>query len=121
MTAHIVRFSGLDGKGLEGVELAFQNSLVGHVGSRSVIKDRRGQIVEDLGALKPPMDGKELNLALDSKIQYLAYSHLKSAIEVNKAKAGGAIVIDGRTGKFWHWRIGQPITPIIVSIFLVLN
>lgn len=99
MTAHIVGFTGLDGKGLEGVELAFQNSLVGHVGSRSVIKDRRGQIVEDLGALKPPMDGKELNLALDSKIQYLAYSHLKSAIEVNKAKAGGAIVIDGRTGE----------------------
>jgi cell division protein FtsI (penicillin-binding protein 3) len=64
-----------------------------------VIKDRRGQIVEDIGSMKPPMDGKEVRLALDSKIQYLAYSHLKSAIESHKAKAGGAVVIDGRTGE----------------------
>jgi cell division protein FtsI (penicillin-binding protein 3) len=42
MTAHIVGFTGVDDKGLEGVELAFQNSLLGHAGSRSVIKDRRG-------------------------------------------------------------------------------
>jgi cell division protein FtsI (penicillin-binding protein 3) len=99
MTAHIVGFTGVDDKGLEGVELAFQGSLLGHSGSRSVIKDRRGQIVEDVGALKPPMDGKDVRLALDSKIQYLAYSHLKAAIEKNKAKAGGAIVIDSRTGE----------------------
>lgn len=99
MTAHIVGFTGVDDKGLEGVELAFQNSLLGHSGSRSVIKDRRGQIVEDVGALKPPMDGKDVRLALDSKIQYLAYSHLKTAIDNNKAKAGGAIVIDARTGE----------------------
>ncbi len=64
-----------------------------------MIKDRRGQIVEDVGALKPPMDGKDIHLALDSKIQYLAYSHLKAAIESNNAKAGGAIVIDTRTGE----------------------
>jgi cell division protein FtsI (penicillin-binding protein 3) len=99
MTAHIVGFTGVDDKGLEGVELAFQSSLLGHTGSRSVIKDRRGQIVEDVGALKPPMDGKDVRLALDSKIQYLAYSHLKAAIEKNNAKAGGAIVIDSRTGE----------------------
>jgi len=99
MTAHIVGFTGVDDKGLEGVELAFQNSLLGHSGSRSVIKDRRGQIVEDVRALKPPMDGKDVRLAMDSKIQYLAYSHLKAAIETNNAKAGGAIVIDARTGE----------------------
>ncbi|HSG24431.1 MAG TPA: penicillin-binding protein 2 [Azonexus sp.] len=99
MTAHIVGFTGVDDKGLEGVELAFQNSLLGHSGSRSVIKDRRGQIVEDVGALKPPLDGKDVRLALDSKIQYLAYSQLKAAIETNNAKAGGAIVIDARTGE----------------------
>jgi cell division protein FtsI (penicillin-binding protein 3) len=45
------------------------------------------------------MDGKDVRLALDSKIQYLAYSQLKAAIEKNNAKAGGAIVIDSRTGE----------------------
>jgi cell division protein FtsI (penicillin-binding protein 3) len=99
MTAHIVGFTGVDDKGLEGVELAFQQSLLGHAGSRSVIRDRRGNIIEDVGALKPPQDGKDVHLALDSKIQYLAYSQLKTAVETNKAKAGGAIVIDARTGE----------------------
>ena len=93
MTAHIVGFTGVDDKGLEGVELAFQQSLLGHAGSRTVIRDRRGSIVEDVGATKPPRDGKDVRLALDSKIQYLAYSHLKAAVEANNAKAGGAIVI----------------------------
>ena len=99
MTAHIVGFTGVDDKGLEGVELAFQPSLLGRAGSRSVIRDRRGNIIEDVGALKPPQDGKDVRLALDSKIQYLAYSQLKAAVESNKAKAGGAIVIDVRTGE----------------------
>ena len=99
MTAHIVGFTGVDDKGLEGVELAFQPSLIGRHGSRTVIRDRRGSIVEDIGALKPPQDGKDIRLALDSKIQYLAYSQLKAAVEKHNAKAGGAIVLDTRTGE----------------------
>ena len=99
MTAHIVGFTGVDDKGLEGVELAFQNSLFGRPGSRTVIRDRRGSIVEDVGATKPPQDGKDVRLALDSKIQYLAFSQLKAAVEAYNAKAGGAIVIDARTGE----------------------
>ena len=99
MTAHLVGFTGVDDKGLEGVELAFQNQLLGHPGSRSVIKDRRGQIVEDVGSIKPPQDGKDIRLALDSKIQYLAYSHLKQAVTDFKAKAGSIVVVDTRTGE----------------------
>ena len=99
MTAHIVGLTGVDDKGLEGVELAFQPSLIGRHGSRTVIRDRRGNIVEDIGALKPPQDGKDVRLALDSKIQYLAYSQLKAAVEKHNAKAGGAIVLDTRNGE----------------------
>ncbi|HEX5802346.1 MAG TPA: penicillin-binding protein 2 [Azospira sp.] len=99
MTAHIVGFTGVDDKGLEGVELAFEKSLIGHPGSRSVIRDRRGQIVEDVGSIRPPQDGKEIRLALDSKLQYLAYSHLKQAVAEHKAKAGGAVVIDAKSGE----------------------
>ena len=99
MTAHIVGFTGVDDKGLEGVELAFEKSLVGHAGSRSVIRDRRGQIVEDVGSIKSPQDGKDVRLALDSKLQYIAYSQLKQAVADNKAKAGGAIVIDAKSGE----------------------
>lgn len=99
MTAHMVGFTGVDDKGLEGVELAFQSQLLGHPGSRSVIKDRRGQIVEDVGSIKQPQDGKDIRLSLDSKIQYLAYSYLKQAVIDYKAKAGGVVVLDTRTGE----------------------
>ena len=99
MTAHIVGFTGVDDKGLEGVELAFQNQLLGHPGSRSVIKDRRGQIVEDVGSIRPPQDGKDIRLSLDSKIQYLAYSHLKQAVSDYKAKAGAVVVLDAKSGE----------------------
>lgn len=99
MTAHIVGFTGVDDKGLEGVELAFQQSLLGHAGNRTVIRDRRGNIIEDVGSIKPPRDGKEIRLALDSKVQYLAYSQLKQSVEENKAKAGGVVVLDAKTGE----------------------
>ena len=99
MTAHIVGFTGVDDKGLEGVELAFQQSLLGRPGSRSVIRDRRGNIIEDVGALRAPQDGKDIRLAIDSKVQYLAYSQLKAAVAEHKAKAGGVVIIDVRTGE----------------------
>ncbi|WP_291995241.1 penicillin-binding protein 2 [Candidatus Accumulibacter sp. ACC003] len=99
MTAHMVGFTGVDDKGLEGVELAFHGQLLGQPGRRSVIKDRRGQLVEDVGSIKPPQDGDDIRLALDSKIQYLAYSQLKQAIADNKAKAGGVVVLDARSGE----------------------
>ncbi len=99
MTAHMVGFTGVDDEGLEGAELAFHGQLLGTPGSRSVIKDRRGQIVEDVGSIKPPQDGEDISLALDSKVQYLAYSQLKQAIADRKAKAGGVVVLDARTGE----------------------
>lgn len=99
MTAHLVGFTGVDDKGLEGVELAFQSSLLGRAGARTVIRDRRGNIVEDVGATRPPQDGKDVVLAIDSKIQYIAYSQLKAAVIEHKAKAGGVVVLDARTGE----------------------
>jgi cell division protein FtsI (penicillin-binding protein 3) len=99
MTAHVVGFTGVDDKGLEGVELAFQQSLLGRPGNRTVIRDRRGNIIEDVGATRPPQDGKEIRLSIDSKIQYLAYSQLKATIDRHQAKAGGAVVIDAHNGE----------------------
>ena len=99
MSAHLVGFTGIDDQGQEGVELAFQNQLLGRPGSRTVIKDRRGHVVEDVGAILPPQDGQDIRLALDSKIQYFALSKLKEACIENKAKAGSIVVADARSGE----------------------
>src|SRR6185503_5550266 len=68
-------------------------------GSRRVIKDRLGQIVEDVGSIRAAQDGVDLQLALDAKLQSLAYGALKSAVEANRAKAGGIVAIDVRSGE----------------------
>ncbi|QDX82912.1 cell division protein [Denitratisoma sp. DHT3] len=99
VTAHVLGFTGVEDAGQEGVELAFNDMLSGKPGSRRVIKDRRGNIVEDVESIRPPQDGKDILLALDDKIQYLAYSNLKQAIEQYRARAGGVVVLDAKTGE----------------------
>ncbi|MBK9594343.1 MAG: penicillin-binding protein 2 [Rhodocyclales bacterium] len=99
VTAHMLGFTGVDDRGQEGIELAFDDQLAGRPGSRRVIKDRLGRIVEDVESIKPPQDGKDITLALDAKVQYLAFTHLKQALAVHKAKAGGVVVLDARTGE----------------------
>ncbi|WP_025918005.1 penicillin-binding protein 2 [Herminiimonas sp. CN] len=97
--AHVVGFTNVEDVGQEGMELASQKTLVGKTGSRRVIRDRLGRIVEDVGSIREPHDGKDLALSIDSKIQYIAYSQLKAAVDLNKAKAGGIVVLDARTGE----------------------
>ncbi len=99
VTAHLLGFTGAEDVGQEGVELAFQDKLAGKPGSRRVIKDRRGQIVEDVESIRMPQDGKDIALAIDAKIQYLAYASLRQAITDFKAKAGGVVVLDTKTGE----------------------
>jgi cell division protein FtsI (penicillin-binding protein 3) len=99
VTAHIVGFTGIEDKGQEGMELVFQNWLAGKPGSRHVLKDRSGHIIEDLEAVKVPQDGRDLALSIDRNIQYLAHRELARAVEQHKAKAGAIVVMDAKTGE----------------------
>ncbi|OAJ70377.1 cell division protein [Methylobacillus sp. MM3] len=99
VTAHLVGFTGIDDKGQEGMELVFQKWLSGKSGSRHVLKDRRGHIVEDLEAVKVPQDGHDLALSIDRNIQYLAHRELARAVEEHKAKAGAIVVLDAKSGE----------------------
>jgi cell division protein FtsI (penicillin-binding protein 3) len=97
--AHIIGFTDLDDKGQEALELAFEKTLAGKAGSRRVIKDRLGHIVEDVESIRTPLDGSRLVLSIDAKIQYLAYRELKSAVAEHRARAGGIVVLDASTGE----------------------
>ncbi len=97
--AHVVGFTNVEDAGQDGMELASQKTLAGRTGSRRVIKDRLGRIVEDIESIREPHDGKDLALSIDSKIQYIAFSQLKEAFEKHKAKAAGIVVLDARTGE----------------------
>ena len=99
VTSHVVGFTGVDGNGQEGLELVRNDALAGQAGQRRVIKDRAGQIVEELEVVREPSDGDELTLSIDRRIQYLVFRELSKAIEQYKAKAGSAVVLDAKTGE----------------------
>jgi cell division protein FtsI (penicillin-binding protein 3) len=97
--AHVVGFTNVEDIGQEGVELARNPELAGRSGSRRVIRDRLGRVIEDVGAVREPHHGNDLALSIDSKIQFLAFDALRDAVQTHKAKAGAAVVLDTRTGE----------------------
>jgi cell division protein FtsI (penicillin-binding protein 3) len=97
--AQVVGFTNVEDKGQEGVELTFNKDLAGKTGSRRVIKDRLGRVVEDVGDTLAPEDGKDLQLSIDSKVQFFAYQKLRDAVIEHKAKAGSVVVLDALTGE----------------------
>ena len=97
--AHIVGFTNVEDKGQEGIELTFNDALSGKAGSRRVIKDRLGRVVEGVGEQVPPTDGQDIQLSVDSKVQFFAYQKLRDAVIARKAKAGSVVVIDAVTGE----------------------
>ena len=96
--AHVVGFTNVEDKGQEGMELSREKELAAHPGQRRVVIDRLGRVVEDISILQLPQNGKDLQLSIDSKLQFLANA-VKSAVEQHRAKAGGAVVLDAQTGE----------------------
>jgi cell division protein FtsI (penicillin-binding protein 3) len=97
--AHVVGFTNVEDKGQEGIELAFQKDLQGRDGSRSVVRDRLGRVVEDIGDIVPAANGQDIDLSVDSKVQFFAYQRVRDAVVENKAKAGSVVVLDAQTGE----------------------
>ncbi len=97
--SHLIGFTGVDDNGQEALELAFEDVLGGKSGSRRVIKDRLGRIVEDVESIRLPQQGKTVRLSIDTKLQYLAFRELKAAVTTHRAKAGAIVVLDVATGE----------------------
>ena len=98
-TAHVVGFTNVEDRGQEGIELSFNKELSGKAGSRRVIKDRLGRVVEGIGEQVPPVEGQDIQLSIDSKVQFFAYQKLRDAVIARKAKAGSVVVLDTITGE----------------------
>jgi cell division protein FtsI (penicillin-binding protein 3) len=99
VSAHVLGFTNVDDVGQEGLELAYDEWLRGVPGSKRVLKDRLGRTVEDVESLIAPRPGRDLQLSLDRRIQYLAYRELKAAVLQNRARAGSAVILDVPTGE----------------------
>lgn len=99
VTAQLVGVTNIDDKGQEGLELAFNSYLAGQPGQRRVLKDRKGRLVRDLHLLKEAKPGGDLTLAIDLRLQYMAYRELKAAVDKENADGGTLVMMDARNGE----------------------
>ncbi|VAW56755.1 Cell division protein FtsI [Peptidoglycan synthetase] [hydrothermal vent metagenome] len=99
VTSHVIGFADVDDKGQEGLELAYDDWLSGEPGSKKVIRDRLGRIIDDVERIKTAEPGKPVQLSIDRRIQYLAYQSLTAAVKKHKATAGSAVVLNVHTGE----------------------
>lgn len=97
--AQLLGFTNVDDQGLEGLELAYQDWLMGLVGKKRVVKDRIGNIIEELQVIKEPRAGRELRISIDRRLQYLAYNELMHTIDTFGAKSGTVVVLDTKKGE----------------------
>ncbi|MEM1114542.1 MAG: penicillin-binding transpeptidase domain-containing protein [Pseudomonadota bacterium] len=99
VTSQLVGFTNIDGKGIAGLELAYDEYLRGHPGRKQYIQNRLGNSVRDIGVLEPPRPGSDLRLSIDLRLQYLQYRELKRAVTTAGAASGSAVTVDARTGE----------------------
>ena len=97
--SQIVGITDIDGKGSEGLELAFNNALEGQAGRRKVLRDRLGHVLEDVNEVIAPIHGEDIHLALDAGIQFDVYTALTEAMKENNAAAASAVVVEVQTGE----------------------
>jgi cell division protein FtsI (penicillin-binding protein 3) len=99
ITAHLLGFTNVDDTGQEGIELAFDHWLRGVPGSKRVLRDSLGRIVQDIESIAPASPGRALTLGIDRRVQYLAHRELKRAVLEHHARGGSLVVLDVRTGE----------------------
>jgi cell division protein FtsI (penicillin-binding protein 3) len=97
--AHVVGFTNVEDRGQEGMELAFEKDLEGRDGQRGVVRDRLGRVVEDYGDGVDPEDGRDIQLSIDTKVQFFAYQRIRDTVAEHKARAGSVVVLDVATGE----------------------
>ena len=99
VVSHLVGFTDIDDRGQEGLELAYEDWLSAQPGKRRVIRNQRGEVIEELAQLMPAESGRDVYTSIDMRLQYIAYRSLARAIQYHAAKAGSAVLLDARSGE----------------------
>lgn len=98
--AHVLGTTNVDGEGLTGAELIYNEYLAGVPGMRITELDRNsGEMPSIISEYTKPIPGKDLYLTIDEKIQYFAEKAADQALKDNKAKAVTVIVMNPKNGE----------------------
>jgi len=98
ISAHLIGFTDVDDKGIEGIERMYDPLLTGKGGVKRFRKDAQGRKVEII-SVKAVEQAKNLTLSIDQRIQALAYKELKGAVQAFKATSGSVVVANIHTGE----------------------
>lgn len=100
LASHVVGFVDVDGKGLAGVELQYQQVLEGRPGRMTIEQDPQGRPLPQAdSSYQEPRQGRELFLTIDKELQYFTEHALTEAAEVYKAIGGSAVIMRPSTGE----------------------
>ncbi|MBG0775068.1 MAG: PASTA domain-containing protein [Desulfovibrionaceae bacterium] len=104
LAGQLIGFVGLDQKGLEGVEKAFDGLLAGREASFPVQRDASGRrLYLDEAGREVDIDGGDLHLTIDEHVQFVAEEALQAAVRDNEAKSGTCLVVDVASGEILAW------------------
>ena len=99
VAGHVLGFTAIDDHGQEGLELAYDYWLLGETGSKRVLRDSQGRVIEDVELISAAQPGRTLTTSLDLRIQYLAYRELKQAVADSHALSGSVVILDVSSGE----------------------
>ncbi|MBI4886012.1 MAG: transpeptidase family protein [Acidobacteria bacterium] len=97
LASHVLGYVGLDNKGLQGIEAAYDTLIKGRPGTVLIQTDARRQAFSRIE--RPPTAGAALELTIDEYLQHAVERELRAGVEENRAASGSAIVLDPRTGE----------------------
>lgn len=98
MIGHILGFTDIDDRGMEGVERYYEKALHGKKGTILLERDARRRTVLT-NTLLDPLKGDSLRLTIDEVIQHIMEKELASSVDEHGAVDGVGIAMDPYTGE----------------------
>ena len=99
VVSQLVGLPNVDGEGIAGIELAYNEWLRGQTGKKRYLKDLHGDAIRNIGVIEQARSGKALALSIDLRLQYLQHRVLQRAMVETGATAGAAVTLDASTGE----------------------
>ncbi len=97
LAGQVVGFTNHENRGTEGIERARDGDLRQASGQRLVLRTARNEILEEY-AVSPPIDGNDIHLTIDLRLQFLAYAALEEAVRHHAAKSASVVLLDALDG-----------------------
>ena len=99
MLSHVLGYVGIDNQGLSGIELQYDDYLMGENGAIKYFSDAKGNKLELTDLYIEPQDGMDLQLTIDINIQKSIERELDNVVDMFNPDMALAVVMDPKTGE----------------------